>query len=649
MRKYHSLLRCACVLLFTLAMHAPVRAQQKGLEVVPVTTADGQRLELYRGSHALLIGVSRYTAGWPNLESVPGELDRLEQALDRQGFSVTRVNNPDHNALRAKLDDFFVKHGLERNNRLLIFFSGHGFTRTVGNDTVGYLVPADAPNPVRDEPGFLRAALRMDEVLVFARKIESKHALFLFDSCFSGTIFKSKALPVPRHITVKTERPVRQFISAGSAGEPVPAQSVFLPTLIRALEGEGDLNRDGYVTGSELGMYLHDRVVDYATGQTPQYGKINDPDLDEGDFVFALARAEPQAPPLPGDADFSLEDIAGQAAREEASRRAWAAKLEQMRAAAREVEALEARDVSPELKIQGWERFLAAFAEDNPYSAEDQALRTRAGERRAHWEREQRRLAEEQRRRDEEASRRQQQAAIVPPVATPPTENVWRDPITGMEFVLVPGGEYEQGCGHWARDCSPQEWPTRRVSVNPFWIGKTEVTQGHWKRIMQGNPSYFKKDDNHPVDQVSWDDVQEFIKRLNSKSTSKYRLPTESEWEYACRSGGKPINYGTPTGNLDVSLANFQGSSSVTVGSFPPNQLGILDMSGNVGEWVQDVYHHRSYSGERAPLVLFGPDARVVRGGAWDSGARHARCTSRAGNLEDERFSNLGFRLVKPK
>jgi uncharacterized caspase-like protein len=130
----------------------------------------------------------------------------------------------------------------------------------------------------------------MAQVLTWAREIEAKHVIFIFDSCFSGTVFKSKALPqVPPHISEITARPVRQFITAGSAGEEVPAKSIFLPSFVRALQGEADITGDGYVTGTELGMYLHDKVIGYRTGQTPQYGKIRDPDLDEGEFVFNLS------------------------------------------------------------------------------------------------------------------------------------------------------------------------------------------------------------------------------------------------------------------------------------------------------------------------------------------------------------------------
>ena len=279
------------------ALSGELSAQDtRGLRVVQVTTRRGKRVDLYKGSYALLIGVSDYTAGWPDLESIPGELDRLEAALRRKGFSVTRVRNPNARQLRRAFDDFIDAHGFDPENRLLFFYSGHGYTRTTGGRRKGYLVPTDAPNPNRDLKNFNRRALTMTYVLAMARRIEAKHALFLFDSCFSGTIFRARALPVPRYITNKTAKPVRQFITAGSAGEEVPAKSVFLPSFIRAIEGEGDTNRDGYVTGSELGEFLNQRVLSYDTGQTPQYGKIRDPDLDEGDFVF-LAPMDERVPP----------------------------------------------------------------------------------------------------------------------------------------------------------------------------------------------------------------------------------------------------------------------------------------------------------------------------------------------------------------
>jgi len=270
------------VFFFPLSVYS---ADSRGLKRV-FTDTKGKTMGYYSGSYALLVGVSDYRRGWPDLKSIPGELKEVEAALRQNGFTVEIVINPDSTRLYDAYRNFINRYGYDKDNRLLFFFSGHGYSRMNGKK--GYLVPVDAPDPRKNEKDFLRKALTMSDVLTWSRKMESKHALFLFDSCFSGTIFKTRALPKrPPHISVYTSRPVRQFITAGSEGEEVPAKSVFTPSFVRALRGEGDLNGDKYVTGTELGMYLTEKVIGYNTFQTPQYGKIRDPDLDEGDFVFS--------------------------------------------------------------------------------------------------------------------------------------------------------------------------------------------------------------------------------------------------------------------------------------------------------------------------------------------------------------------------
>ncbi len=128
---------------------------------------------------------------------------------------------------------------------------------------------------------------------------------------------------------------------------------------------------------------------------------------------------------------------------------------------------------------------------------------------------------------------------------TPSVGKIWKEPVTGMEFVWVPGGCYEMGCGNWTSDCFRDEKPVHEVCVDGFWMGKTEVTQGQWKQIMGENPAWFKKGDNYPVEKVRWPEVEKFAKKLSSLSTDayKFRFPTEAEWEYAARSGGKPEKY----------------------------------------------------------------------------------------------------------
>ncbi|WP_069472510.1 caspase family protein [Candidatus Marithrix sp. Canyon 246] len=237
-------------------------SSDKGGGAVHITDTNGANILSYSGSYALLIGQSDYTAGWQDLNSIPSELDKVETVLEDQGFVVKRYRNLNSKALKRTFEKFINNYGLDKDNRLLFFYSGHGESRNVNGNIKDYIVPVDAPDPNVDDKGFVKKAVSMNQVVTWARDIESKHALFLFDSCFSGTVFKSKkAHKIPRQITQAMAKPVRQFITAGSANETVPARSTFTPAFVDAIaEGDGDLYKDGYVTAKELGLYLKNVV-----------------------------------------------------------------------------------------------------------------------------------------------------------------------------------------------------------------------------------------------------------------------------------------------------------------------------------------------------------------------------------------------------
>lgn len=266
----------------------------KGVRILEVKK-NGKRIILYEGSYALLIGISQYKYNcWPPLTSVPKEIRNLESILKKRGFIIQTLLNPTSKVLKEAVDKFISNNGLDENNRLLIFFSGHGYTRKDGEK--GYIVPADAQSPEENENDFVNNAIEMEQILTWAKKIESKHALFVFDSCFSGTIFQTRCYshPPPVYITYLAGKPVRQFITAGGAGEQLPAKSIFSPCFIKGLEGEADDDRDGYITGTELGLYLQKKLINYKIDQTPQVGKIRDPHLDQGDFVFKAPKQVPE-------------------------------------------------------------------------------------------------------------------------------------------------------------------------------------------------------------------------------------------------------------------------------------------------------------------------------------------------------------------
>ena len=218
----------------------------------------------------------------------------------------------------------------------------------------------------------------------------------------------------------------------------------------------------------------------------------------------------------------------------------------------------------------------------------------------------------------------------------------WSDPVTGMVFVRVASGLFEMGCHANAGKCDSDERPTRTVRLDGFWMGKHEVTQGQWKRIMGSNPSRSKKGENYPVEAVSWDDVQKFLQKLNRQSSARFRLPSEAQWEYACRSGGKAVTFGTGNGQLSSGNANYKLNNGGTtpVGRYQANSLGLHDMSGNVWEWVQDRSTINNLYKDSGPY-------RVYRGGSWREFSGLLRCSFRFRGVASLSSFNLGFRLVR--
>jgi len=224
-----------------------------------------------------------------------------------------------------------------------------------------------------------------------------------------------------------------------------------------------------------------------------------------------------------------------------------------------------------------------------------------------------------------------------------------------MEFVYVKGGCYQMG--DTFGDGSSDEKPVHEVCVDDFYMGKYEVTQGQWKAIMGNNPSYFIKDcgDNCPVEQVRWNDIQEFTNKLSQKTGKNYRLPTEAEWEYAAKSGGKNEKWAGTSNESELWeyawYNSNSGSKTHPVGQKKPNGLGIYDMSGNVWEWVNDWYDSNYYkdSPKDNPKGPSRGSSRVGRGGSWYGLARYVRASFRLRSTPGFRHDDFGFRLAGSK
>lgn len=301
-RRYFSMKKSVLVFLSFLLIHlcisSPLFATKRGISI---QSKQGQDIYLYKDYHALVVGVGDYDY-WPDLRGAVKDAKEVSKFLESKGFKTTLILNPTYRELKKALNRLVYGPGKVKDRAILFYFSGHGATETLATgEKMGYLVPKDAPIPVQNQMDFTDKAISMNTIESYALRIKSKHVLMLFDSCFSGSVFSSLK-GVPTDISEKSNRPVRQFITAGNENEQVPDDSVFEICFLQGIGGEADLNKDGYVTGSELGLYLDSSVVNYTRGsQHPQYGKIHHPKLDKGDFVFQVASSGmlPSSPTKP--------------------------------------------------------------------------------------------------------------------------------------------------------------------------------------------------------------------------------------------------------------------------------------------------------------------------------------------------------------
>jgi formylglycine-generating enzyme required for sulfatase activity len=273
---------------------------------------------------------------------------------------------------------------------------------------------------------------------------------------------------------------------------------------------------------------------------------------------------------------------------------------------------------------------------------EDQRRKQEEQQQNEKQEEDQRRKQEEKRQREQQQlqeRRRQEQLRNISAV-----QNLRND------MVQVQGGTFKMGCTvEQGGDCFGSEKPAHQVTLSSFHISKYEVTQALWKEVMGTNPSSFKDCDRCPVENVSWNDVQGFIRKLNQISGKNYRLPTEAEWEYAARGGSASKGYKYSGGNYPGVLGWDSGNSSgktQPVGLMMANELGLYDMAGNVWEWCSDWYGGYSSGSESNPLGPSSGSRRVNRGGSWDSLRGDLRVPDRLSDPPGNRYSRLGFRLA---
>lgn len=221
-----------------------------------------------------------------------------------------------------------------------------------------------------------------------------------------------------------------------------------------------------------------------------------------------------------------------------------------------------------------------------------------------------------------------------------------KDPLN-HEMIFVEGGTFQMGDSSWSSDGRP----VHSVTLSAFNIGKYEVTQAQWKAVMGNNPSSFSGCEDCPVERVSWNDVQDFIRKLNAQTGKNYRLPTEAEWEYAAK-GGKSSKGYTYSGSNDLNSVAWtidnSGRKTHAVGGKQANELGVYDMAGKVWEWCSDWYDaYNSYS-ETNPTGALSGQNRVRRGCGWYYNGGVCSASLRYWDKPDYRINDCGFRLVLP-
>jgi formylglycine-generating enzyme required for sulfatase activity len=215
-----------------------------------------------------------------------------------------------------------------------------------------------------------------------------------------------------------------------------------------------------------------------------------------------------------------------------------------------------------------------------------------------------------------------------------------------LEMVLVPAGKFVMGSPKSEKGRNEEEKQHEVTITNPFYMGKYEVTQEQWEAVMWNNPSIIKGA-MLPVTDVSWEDCQEFINKLNATTNGGYRLPTEAEWEYACRAG--TITAYSVGNSLTKNDANINGDSIKAVGSYRPNAFGLYDMHGNVWEWCNDWYYGYLHASEvMDPAGAATGKGHVLRGGSFNYNASETRSSNRLNGFSlTSRSYNFGFRLAK--
>jgi formylglycine-generating enzyme required for sulfatase activity/uncharacterized caspase-like protein len=667
---------------------------------------------------ALLIGVSEYGAGIPPLSSALNDVEAMERVLQNpnQGnfAQVERLLNPDSVAMRIAIHNLFKKAGKE--DLLLFFFSGHGFTN---DDNHLYLATR---NTAKDD--FEATAVDANFIQIQSKNCYSKQQILILDACYSGAFAsgwhtKSVGVDIKKELGAEG----RVVLTSSSATQISFEQegatlSLYTQYLVEGIEtGAADTDNDGNIHVQELHIYAKSKVQAVKPNMTP------DIILDKEGYNILLAYA-----PKDPEAEYRkwVEKYAQNGEFKRTAIEVLKAKRKTLGITDTKAEEIETEVLEPFhrrlINLQSYKQYFAEEVEQQ-YPLDEHTLRILKDyqqdvlglrdedvasielEITSVKEAEYQKQLQMQKQREAERlqSQREQQEAEKNKSGyelktfqfetaqinkngteikriTKSAEYFSQDLGNGvfLEMVHIPGGTFLMGSPEGEESRGSSESPQHQVTVPSFFMGKYPVTQKQWRLVaalpkvnidLESDPSKLKGD-NLPVECVSWNHTQEFCARLSQKTNIAYRLPSEAEWEYACRGGTTtPFYFGE---TISTELANYNGNytygngvkgeyrdKTTEVGKFSANPCGLYDMCGNIWEWCQDEWHgnyinaptdgSKWLSGKDKPLnLVFNKifNNKVLRGGSWDFLPDHCRSAYR-GTLDlDDYDYNIGFRVV---
>jgi formylglycine-generating enzyme required for sulfatase activity len=656
---------------------------------------------------ALLIGVSQYGAGY---EPLPGSLKDVEEMgrvlahPEMGGFEVQPLLlNPDRFSMETAIESFFKNS--TKNDTLLLYFSGHG-----AKDQSGKYFYFGTPTTCKDDRGQLveSSALPASRVHHFMSrdKCKSRRVVIVLDCCSSGAFdpeWASKGegdsfareLQAEGRVVLASCSPIEASYQAKGDAATAP-QSLYTQYFLEGIEtGAADQDEDGWVSAEELHQYTTRKVQTLRSDMNPQLMMVN----KEG-FNLRIARAPKGDPKLTYAKEVERWMKQGKVSR--IGREALTDTRTEIGISDAEADEIEETAFAPhrirQEKLKKYRRILLEAIEDEGYplssytseELQDYRQRILGFEPEDVTTIEAEIIAQLDRSTLEQGQGRiigsssaqispfvptvsksaPGKARIIgsPPVPLPITETL--DKNVTLEMLPIPGGKFLMGSLKTEAERIDSKGPQHEVTIAPFYMSKYPITQAQWKTVaalpkvnrdLEPDPSFFKGA-KRPVEKVSWWDAIEFCDRLSQKTGRPYRLPSEAEWEYACRAGTTtPFYFGE---TISTDQANYDGNyvcgagkkgvyreKTTDVGSFPANAFELYDMHGNVWEWCADPWHE-NYEGAPIDGSLWelksdkDNDLRLVRGGSWLNDPRGCRSAIRNRVLREYRDYLLGFRAA---